>query len=106
MLRGEKVGSWSFLIGVLVAGVFAFIGPLTDGAVYILISLGILLGILNLINEETERFLTAGAVIVIVSALGQAVVSDTQIFGRVLSAIAMLFIPLTIFIALKHVFSR
>jgi hypothetical protein len=103
--RGSMLGSWSFLIGVILALVFGLIGNLSAGITYVLVVLGIVIGLLNIAEEEVEPFLMAGAILVIVSVLGQGVVQMVPIFYVTLQALTMLFVPATIIVALKHVFS-
>jgi hypothetical protein len=101
---GSMIGSWSFLIGVILALIFGLIGNLGPGVTYVLIVLGIVIGLLNIADEEVTPFLMAGAVLVIVSTLGQGVVQTVPIFYVTLQALTMLFVPATIIVALKHVF--
>jgi len=102
---GSMLGSWSFLIGVILALIFGLIGNLGPGVTYVLIVLGIVLGLLNIADEEVSPFLMSGAVLVIVSTLGQSVVQTVPIFYVTLQALTMLFVPATIIVALKHVFT-
>lgn len=99
------LGSWSFLIGVILALVFGLIGNLSPGITYVLVVLGLIIGLLNIAVDEVSPFLMSGAVLVIVSTLGQGVVSTIPIFYVTLQALTMLFVPATIIVALKHVFS-
>lgn len=101
---GSMLGSWSFLIGVILALVFGIIGNLSPGVTYVLVVLGIVIGLLNIAEEEATPFLMSGAVLVIVSTLGQGVVQLVPIFYVTLQALTMLFVPATIIVALKHVF--
>ena len=102
---GNTLGSWSFLIGVILAVIFGLMGDLSQTLIYILVVLGIIVGLLNIAEEEVTPFLMSGAVLVIVSTLGQSVVSSVGIFDTILQALTVLFVPATIIVALKHVFS-
>lgn len=105
---GNMLGSWAFLIGVVLAVVFGVLsrgGALNQGLVYILVVLGLIVGLLNIASHEVQPFLMAGTILVIVSTLGQAVVSSVPLFDSILRALAVLFVPATIIVALKHVFS-
>lgn len=102
---GSMIGSWSFLIGVVLALIFGLIGNLGPGITYVLVVLGIVIGLLNIADEEVSPFLMSGAVLVIVSTLGQGVVQTVPIFYITLQALTMLFVPATIIVALKHVFT-
>jgi len=102
---GNAIGSWSFLIGVVLAVVFGLFGALSQNVIYILMVLGIIVGLLNIADEEATPFMMAGAVLVIVATLGQSVVSSVSLFDGILQALTVLFVPATIIVALKSVFS-
>lgn len=108
---GNKIGSWAFLVGVILAVVFGL--GLTNGAAPWMISLvfilGIIVGLLNVTAGEVDAFLIAGAVLVIVASLGSESVAavggsaGVYITG-LLKGILLLFVPATIVVAVKHVF--
>ena len=104
---GNMLGSWSFLIGVVLAVVFGLlqVNGLSTALVYILVLLGIIIGLLNIGDHEISPFLMAGAILVIVGSLGADVVSRVNVLGRMFEALAILFVPATIIVALKSVFS-
>jgi uncharacterized membrane protein len=57
-----KFGPWAFLIGLLLAIIFAFLGQSAawqKWSVLILAVLGIIVGILNVTGKETQGFLLA-----------------------------------------------
>jgi|TARA_B100000315_G_scaffold214707_1_gene213439 uncharacterized membrane protein len=99
------IGSWAFLIGVILAIVVAAVSDITTIMAIILVILGLVVGLLNVTGKEIQPFLMAGTVLVIVSALGQNVLGIIPIIGRMLSAILILFVPATMIVALKSVFS-
>lgn len=105
--KGNMLGSWSFLIGVILALVFGFVqvAGLSPNITYFLVVLGIIIGLLNIADEEAHPFMVAGVVLVIVGTLGQGVVSAVPVFDRILQSLTVLFVPATIIVALKHVFS-
>src|SRR3989338_6193886 len=94
----NMIGSWSFLIGVVLALVFGFVqsGGLNQTVTYVLIVLGLIIGLLNIGNDEVGGFLMAGVVLVIVGTLGQGVVSAVPISDRMLQSLTVLFVPATI----------
>ncbi len=103
--KGNRIGSWSFLIGVILALLFGLFGAFGQLMVVLLVVIGLIIGFLNIADEEVSPFLMSGAVLVIVSALGQGVVDSVAIFANVLTALTILFVPATIIVALKNVFS-
>ena len=88
-----------------VAVIFGLMGDLSQTLIYILVVLGLIVGLLNITGDEVSSFLMSGTVLVIVSTLGQSVVSSVGIFNTTLQALTVLFVPATIIVALKHVFS-
>jgi hypothetical protein len=108
-------GAWAFLAGIILAvlvGIFAGdkINPLI---LWILVGLGLVVGYF-VSEKDAQAFLMASVSLTIVSYMGisgmvlNAAISGVQI-GRVISSILgtllMLFVPATIVVALKSVFS-
>jgi len=121
----NSVGAWAFLIGVVLAVVIAFIKSFSITAFVefnqlfyiILIAMGVIIGAINVGSKEIHTFLLAGTVLVIVSKFGLEGVID-RLGGSLLGittlgliaqeffgALLVLFIPATIIVALKTVFS-
>lgn len=103
--RSNLLGSWSFLIGVILAIILGAIGAVDGVIAAILVVLGIIVGLLNITASETHQFLIAGAVLVIVVALGKDVLTVIPFIGNILEAILVMFVPSTVIVALKSVFS-
>lgn len=101
----STLGSWAFLIGTIVALVLGALGLVNGTVAIILIILGLIVGLLNVTEEETTPFLMAAVSLVIVSALGKDVLSIISIVGNMLNAILLMFVPATVVVAIKHVFS-
>ncbi|VVB78486.1 Uncharacterised protein [uncultured archaeon] len=112
--KGRVLGAWAFLIGVILAIVLGVFGT-NSWILALLVIAGILVGLLNVTDEESSGFLLAGVSLVLVSWLGQdslsafATVSigslqiGSMLIG-ILSALLILFVPATIIVALKSVF--
>ncbi len=106
---GRSLGAWAFLVGIIVAiTIGAGVSQATTTTVGVLAFLGILVGLLNVTDEETMPFLMAGTVLVIVAGMGGSTIKATLGVGNILSgildAIMILFVPATIVVALKSVF--
>ena len=113
--RENLVGAWAFLVGIVLAvlvGIFASnrTNPLILG---ILAVLGLGVGYF-VAEKEVQTFLLASVSLVIVSFAGiQGLVLDAAIRGvaigkivsAILGALLVLFVPATIVVALKTVFS-
>jgi len=103
------IGSWSFLIGVILAVLLGlgYTGPYQTTILWVVFLLGIVVGLLNISLQEVSGFLTSGTVLVLVSFLGvQVGVFDAvaPVIRNILRGILTLFVPATIIVALKAVF--
>lgn len=105
---GHLVGTWSFVLGfviALIAGFSSYIPLLKYNDLhFLLIIAGIIIGFLNVRNSEISQFLIAGIGLVLVSYLGSQTVSRIQIYGEILYALQTLFVPATIIVALRSLF--
>ncbi len=107
MARKEnRLGSWAFLIGLVIAVIvgFGFGGNLNQGMVLTLFVIGLIVGLLNVADEEATPFLMSGVVLVIVASLSKDVLSTVAFIGSVLDALLILFVPATVIVAVKNVF--
>lgn len=100
----EKLGGWAFLIGVILAVILGAIGRVNDISVWVLVVIGLIVGLINITEKEATPFMMAGAVLVIVSALGGNSLSSIRLLGNIFSALMTLFVPATIVVAIKTVF--
>ncbi len=115
--RENLVGAYAFLIGVILAVLVGILQQSlnvakTSSVPYaLLVILGILVGFFNFSDKDSFTFLVASLSLVIVSGFGQTAliyVSSVPILsslGAVLSALMVMFVPATIIVALKTVFS-
>lgn len=108
-----KVGSWSFIIGVILAlagGLISgLLGP-NGGSVVaaILVLLGLIVGFLNVTGKEAMPFLLAAVSLVIVATQGSILLSILPIVGdyfkSVFSAMTAFIIAATVVVALKAIY--
>jgi len=101
---GNLIGSWAFLIGVVLAVILGAMGTLSSNTILTLIVIGLVVGFLNIADEEAMPFLMSGAVLIIAGSLGKDVVSAVPIFDSILQALLAIFVPATIIVAIKNVF--
>jgi uncharacterized membrane protein HdeD (DUF308 family) len=118
--KENSIGAWAFLIGVILSiiiGLSAFLIPIPALSTYstaiyaILVILGLIVGFMNVTGKDTQTFLIAAVVLVIVSKFGMESVTGSLIGIRVgdivtsiFGALLTLFVPATIVVALKAVF--
>ena len=105
MAKGSKLGSWAFLIGLIIAVIIGLVPSTGTTLPMILVILGIIVGLLNVADKEVTPFLMSGAVLIIATALGQNAVSAVPYVGPVVNALLILFVPATIIVAVKNVFN-
>lgn len=120
--KENEMGAWSFLIGVVLAIVVGLATALISipaltrisSAIYgILVLFGLVIGYWSIPDgKESQTFMIAGMVLVIVSKFGMDSVTGSLIgigigdlVTSVFSALLVLFVPATIVVALKTVFS-
>lgn len=115
------IGAWAFLIGVVLAVIIGISASLIsipavkayNAQIYgILVLLGILVGFMNVTGKDSQTFLIAGAVLVVVSKFGMESVTGSligigiyDIVSSTFGALLAMFVPATIIVALKAVFS-
>src|SRR3989344_4255250 len=93
------IGSWAFLIGVLMAVIFGFVGNLSGNWLIGLVIIGLVVGILNVTGNENMPFLMSGVSLIITSAFGGGVLRDVAILQNILNSLLVIFIPATIVVA-------
>ena len=116
--KENLIAAWAFVIGVALAiltGLFSdyLIGTATNVVYVLLVLLGIVVGYLIVEDKESViTFLLASLSLVIVSGLGNNsllfISNLSHILGylaKILASLLVMFIPATIIVALKAVFS-
>lgn len=100
-----KVGGWAFLAGVLLAVILGVLNIASDPMwLLVLVLIGIVVGFLNITGREAMPFLLSGAVLVIVSSQGNALLSTIPYVGGIFPALLAIFVPATVVVAIKNVF--
>ncbi|MAF50821.1 MAG: hypothetical protein CMH64_01895 [Nanoarchaeota archaeon] len=94
----DQVGAWSFILGLALAIILAFVA--VDLA-WLLILLGIIVGLLNIQDKETTQFLVAAISLIVVGS------ADVNILGipLILANIVTFVSPAAIIVAIKAVYS-
>lgn len=107
----QAVGSWAFLLGVVVAIITGALLPDRSNPTVtsFLVLLGTIVGLLNITQKETTSFLLASVSLVLVTALGGSVVGGVvsvgMYLGAMLDSILVFVVPATIVVALKTIFA-
>ncbi|GIU69370.1 MAG: hypothetical protein KatS3mg002_0606 [Candidatus Woesearchaeota archaeon] len=106
-----KVGSWAFIIGVIVALILGIFEDVQKNAIAtsILVVLGLIVGFLNVTGRETTPFLLASLSLVLVSEFGGNALAQVEYIGSALggtlTALLFFVVPATIIVALKAIYA-
>jgi len=108
--KENLVGAYAFLIGVILALILGLFQTQLEAAAtginYILAALGVVIGLfINVSERDISKFLIAGVSLVVVSWMGKEALGIVSALGRVLTALLVLFVPATVIVALKDLFS-
>ena len=121
--KENSFGAWAFMIGVLLAVLIGISAasflPLDAITKYspqiyaILVLMGIVIGFsINVSGKDSQTFLITGAIIVVVSRFGMESVIGSligigigDIVTSTFAALLALFVPVTIIVAIKTLFS-
>ena len=114
MADKEKLGEWSFIIGVIIAIIIGlFSGSLVGTGAekwlpLLLVLLGLLVGFLNVSEKETTAFLVAAAAL-LVTGLAEPTLNVIPTVGPylsgVVSQIGVFVAPAAIVVALKAIYN-
>lgn len=121
-IKENSLGAWAFLIGVVLAVIIGFLSTFLinvselktySSAIYgILVILGLVVGFsIKVSGKDSQTFLIAAAILVIVSKFGMDSVMGSLIgigvgdlVASTFAGLLTLFVPATIIVALKTVF--
>jgi hypothetical protein len=106
---GNLIGSWAFLIGILLAIITGIITGMnwanlnsiivTD----VLVVIGLIIGLLNVMSKEVTPFLFSGLVLIIAGVFGMSIMITVPTATEILAAMLTIFVPATIIVAIKNV---
>jgi hypothetical protein len=99
----EKIGTWAFLIGVLIAVVAGLVPSLPATQVaWVLVILGLVVGFLNIRAREAQEFLVACIAILVVSGMG-GLPPLGRTLGTILTNMIAFVAPAALLVALRAV---
>ena len=114
--KENLLGAYAFLVGVVLAIVFGMFNKSLESAGGLfysaLVVIGLIVGFMNVGDKDSKTFLMASLSLVIVGALGVEPLKYVALnnyvvtsLRNVLGSLLLLFVPATIVVALKTVFS-
>ena len=109
----KKIGQYSFIGGIIIAVVLGLAIPAlaeaTPWLISLLIILGLIVGFLNVVSEETQEFLIVGVILVLLSFAGgaQTTLGGVMYIGSYLQGIFQgllaFIIPAVVVVGLKDI---
>ncbi|MEM4263540.1 MAG: hypothetical protein QW666_01430 [Candidatus Woesearchaeota archaeon] len=101
----SKIGHWAFIIGILLAVVAGLVPAWqTPTVTWILVILGLIIGLLNIQAKETTEFLVAAITLLIVGSAG-AIPALGVIVLSILANIVAIVAPAALVVALKAIYA-
>ena len=106
----NALGSWAFLIGVLLAVIAGIISGLNlgniDSAIMtpVLLVIGVIIGLFNIKGGESMPFLFSGLTLIIASVFGAGITSSVQVVSAILASLLIILVPAVIIVAIKNIF--
>ncbi len=98
-----KIGSWAFILGVLISIVAGLIPAWqTTTLVWVLVLLGLIVGFLNITAKETTEFLVATVALLIIGSAG-AIPALGVVILSILANIVAFVAPAALIVALKSI---
>jgi hypothetical protein len=102
-MKLDLVGKWAFIVGLVLAVIVGYIFQ-AEWVIWVLAVLGVIVGLLNVTREDTERFLLAA----IAFALSVTALSTVPVLGlsitNILGYVAAFVAGAMVVVALKALF--
>ncbi len=100
-----KIGTWAFVIGLILAVIAGLIPTLqTPAVIWALVILGLIVGFLNVTERETTEFLVATIALMLVGSAGAIPVLGLMILS-ILGNIVAFVAPAALVVALKAIWA-
>ncbi|MBS3061503.1 MAG: hypothetical protein J4215_02890 [Candidatus Diapherotrites archaeon] len=102
----SQIGAYAFIVGIIIAilaGIVALDANTTQWILWLMVVLGLIIGLLNVTEKETTSFLVA-AIALIMTATALSVLA-VPIIDRVVGNIAVLAGPAALIVALRAIWN-
>jgi hypothetical protein len=98
----QKIGKWAFIAGVVLAFGIAFVQ--FDQAYWVLAVLGLVVGVLNVTDDETQGFLIAAIALILSATSIRTVPSIGGVISTICGNLAVFIGPAMLVVSIKHLF--
>lgn len=96
----QKLGQWAFIGGLAIA-VLAGLGVEAAWFIWILALLGLIVGLMNVTGEETQRFLLAAIGLILSATAVRALPYLGDLVTRIMEYVVLFIAPAVLIVALK-----
>ncbi len=101
-----KTGHWAFLIGVVLAIIAGLVPAMqTPTVMWVLVLLGLIVGLLNITAKEVQEFLIATVALVVAANAAADMVALGMMTTAILNNIVTFVFPAALLVALKAIWS-
>ena len=103
-VRNSKLGHWAFLIGFVLAVIAGFVPQLqTPKVAWVLVGLGLLVGLLNITAKETETFLVATVALIIAADAAGDIIQLGYTMAVIVGNVVTFVFPASLIVAFKTI---
>ena len=100
----KGTGHWAFLIGVVLAVIAGFVPQLqTPTVTWVLVLLGLIVGLLNITAREVQEFLIAAVALIIAADAAGDIIALGLTMATILGNIVTFVFPAALLVALKTI---
>ena len=100
----EKIGSYSFIAGVVLSIVIGFVSLATNMVLSVLVLLGLIVGFLNITEKESTPFLVAAIALMSAGSAQLSLIPRVGLpLAKIIGAITIFVAPAAIIVALKAI---
>lgn len=98
MVTKDQIGAWSFILGLALAIILAFVAVDLG---WLLVLLGIVVGLLNIRDKEVSQFLVAAVALMLVGSAKVDILGIPSILDNIVSFVS----PAALIVAVKAVYA-
>lgn len=103
-VRDSKIGHWAFLIGFVLAVIAGFVPQLqTPKVAWVLVALGLIVGLLNITARETETFLVATVALIIAADAAGDIIQLGYTMAVIVGNVVTFVFPASLVVAFKTI---
>ena len=101
-----KIGHWAFLIGIVLAVIAGLVPQLqTPTVTWILVVLGLIVGLLNITAKEVTEFLVASVALILAADAAADIIALGVVVSTMLGNIVAFVFPAALIVALKAIWA-